>query len=401
MVSFLGFAYLVYQIYTLRNGLYSDEEAASRRFVDYLQRLGPFFIKLAQMIGLKGGYFPSAATRMMRELHDNVNGTFGDAYLDSVLPKGVHLDSRKPVAVGSFAGVFRGTYQGAPVAVKVKHQGQEVQVRKTERLMKRLQTLFRCVRPFCKTIAAYDLRNIVEQMMDSLRRQCDFRQEMANARRMHGLLSDACEVPLPFEEVSSNDVIVMEWKDLVKFGDVPPGDRKRLLAEFSYVTFRCMIKHRFYHGDVHEGNVFWVRRPDGGLRLGMCDFGACCEVTEECSARLMDLFYEFLAANTDRAATMLLEQFCYGRHTEDLKRELRGILDSILTCKSREQAMFMRRIYRPFIRSGCVLRPDYTRVHTYMLMCDAMMAVLDEDTYIMREMRGALKRMVLQDELAV
>lgn len=399
MVSFIGFAYLVYQMYALRAGLYKDEEAASRRFVDYLQKLGPFFIKIAQIIGLKGGYFPSAATRMMRELHNSVTLSFADSYLDSVLPPGVILDSRTPVAVGSFAGVFRGTYRGEPVAVKVKHKGQEAQVLRTERLMKQLQGLLSCMRPFCKSIAAYGLKSLLEQMMVSLKEQCNFELEVSNARRMYGLIADVCTIPLPYDEVSNNDVIVMQWIDIVPFKEVPQADKAKLLSEFSYVAFRCMIGHRFYHGDVHEGNVFCTRIADGSLRLGMCDFGACCEVPQDTANRLIDLFYEFIGANTGRAATMMLEQFCFGRPSENLHQELKETLDSILCCQTREQAIFMRRIYKPFLRSGCALRPEYTRVHTYMLMCDAMMGLLKDDTYIMREMRGAFKRMVLNDEL--
>jgi predicted unusual protein kinase regulating ubiquinone biosynthesis (AarF/ABC1/UbiB family) len=401
MVSFLGFLYLIYQLYIVKNGYYINEEKTSEKLINYLQNLGPFFVKLAQTIAIKcGGTFPDNIIIKMRSLQDNVKHSFTPEIIKNMISPNVTVSEYIPVASGSFAAVFKGEYKGQTVAIKIKHPGLDVQIEKTEKLIKTLKWLLKKIRPFVKPFTVMDISNLLSQMLESLKYQFNFSIEANNANIVKSSIGDICVIPTIFHEVSDENVIVMEWIDIIKFRDIKDVISKeecyKLAEEFSYIAFRCILVHKFIHGDVHEGNIFWTKQENGNYKLGMCDFGCCAYIDDKTAKHLFEIFSELIANNVEKAANLMLRHFIIGIPTDKLRRELEETFDTLINKDTSVGNYTIKKLYKPLLKSKCVLNTDYAHVEVYILMCESMCSLIDPTFHLSQQVKKSMKRMLME-----
>ena len=263
------------------------------QFRQFLQERGPIFIKLGQYLALRPDILPETYCDELMRLLDRVP-PFSWAEARTILthelrraPSDVfrYIDTN-PAAAGSLAQVHRAVLKdGTEVAVKVQRPHIEEQVRRD---LKRARMLARLLEA-AGAQPGVSPREVVEELAEWLTQELDFRRELANLTRLHGLAIDSpvARIPRPFPHLSTARVLTSEYLHGIPFTDllkaIRPGveeearpvdapgiDFRELTRNLIVSTLDQIFRYQFFHADLHPGNLFACRATWSGTWILAC-----------------------------------------------------------------------------------------------------------------------------------
>lgn len=252
-----------------------DDGALGESLADELDRMKGLAMKVGQMASYLEGSLPHAAQRGLARLQQGGTALPPDqvrAAIEAAL--GAPVDALfdtfddEPLASASVAQVHRATLGGRALAVKVQHpriaETFEVDLGNLRRLG-RLATLG----------SDLDAREIVGELRDRLREECDFATEASHQARYAALWAHdpRFRIPEVLPERSTATVLTTTFLPGRRFDDFlagsTPAERDRAGALLFELAFASIFRHRVLHGDPHPGNFLF---PEDGA-LGVLDFG--------------------------------------------------------------------------------------------------------------------------------
>ena len=251
------------------------------RMVLVLERLGPTFVKLGQVLALRPDYVPIEYADALRRLHDHVE-PFAGATAVAVVERelGAPLSAlfaefvSAPVASASLAQVHRAVLpDGRAVAVKVQRPGAAAAM---ERDLDLLGFLARRIERRRPEALGFRPSAAVAELAQTTARELDFRREARTASRLRRALADDDRIVIPWVDRSRTTarVLTMEFID----GQPPASAEVLRDAGFDvdallHTGARAMLRQLFevgtFHADPHPGNVLFL--PDD--RVAFLDFG--------------------------------------------------------------------------------------------------------------------------------
>lgn len=181
-----------------------------------------------------------------------------------------------PVAAASVAQVHRATLvSGERVAVKI-------QLPHARRLFKQDSAVFKALAAVgAPMISHFDLRQVIDQIVEITLQELDFLQEEANLKKFEVLPhGPRIHVPHLFAEMSTARVLVTEWIDGIKLTDFlnrHPEKADTILREMMHSYIQQVTAFGVYHADPHPGN-FLVMSDE---RVAVLDYGAIGVLTPD------------------------------------------------------------------------------------------------------------------------
>jgi len=306
--------------------------AAAQRFAADIERMGPTFIKLGQLLSTRPDIVPPAYAHALARLQDRCEPLPFES-IEAVLreelgidPANAFLIDRTPLATASMSQVHRATMRdGRELVLKVQRPGLR------ERVLKDLEALGDIARflnnrtDFGNRYAA-DL--LFEEFRKSMLRELDFRQESMHLLTISANLRDIPEIviPQPVIGYTSARVLAMEFIPGTKVTELTRIERRELDGErltdaLFHAYLKQILRDGMFHADPHPGNVFIV---DG--RVALIDLGMVARVTPTLQERLLQLLLAVSDNHPDDATKVLLE---IGECGEDADRKgfQRGITE--------------------------------------------------------------------------
>jgi ubiquinone biosynthesis protein len=311
------------------------ERAEARALAEDVERLGPTFIKLAQLLSTRPDIIPSAYAESLARLQDDVEPV-PFAAIEKILAEelGERLASAfsfidaAPLAAASIAQVHRATLaDGREVVLKVQRPG----VR--ERVLGDLDALAE-VAGFLEKHTSFGERlaaaTLFAEFRRSMLRELDFRQEALHLMTLAANLADIEEivVPQPLPAHSTSRVLTMEFIPGTKITALDPlalarADGERLADALLRAYLRQILRDGFFHADPHPGNVFLV---DG--RIALLDLGMVARVRPALQDRLLQLLLAVSENRPDDAVNVLL-WLAEEREGADEAAFRRGVVDIV------------------------------------------------------------------------
>lgn len=262
----------------------------SQRFRVAAEKLGPTYIKLAQIISAGKGVFPDELVAECRKCRDQVSPVpYADivevveAELGQPLHKVFRTFDPAPLAAASIAQVHTAVLRtGEEVVVKVQRPGIDSLIRRDLKVLSWLAPFLVGRIPFT---ALANPPALVELFAETIIEELDFRLEAANmldiAEMFVKLGRPNFVVPRPHPTHVTKRVLVMERLHGFNFDDV--SGMKAAGVDTAEVIQTAMLGflegaflHGVFHGDLHGGNLFVLE--DG--RVGLVDFGITGRLTE-------------------------------------------------------------------------------------------------------------------------
>src|SRR6516164_2265224 len=197
----------------------SDElhRARARRLTRTIASLGPSFIKLAQVFGVRADIIPLIYVEELAKLHDQV-----PPFPTAEVRKIVQTELKQPVdtifesfqgdalAAASLGQVHRARYHGQEVIVKVLRPGVEELVATDVRVV---QNLVFILEQFIDHHILRSTHTIIDEFSRVIAEEMDFLHEAENVDRFAEIYHDSDFVIIPkvYHEVTTTRVLVMQF----------------------------------------------------------------------------------------------------------------------------------------------------------------------------------------------
>jgi ubiquinone biosynthesis protein len=254
-------------------------EAVAVSVVAAFERLGPAFVKLAQIVSAGEGVFPDALVRECKRLRDRASSEPWEEVskrlerdLGCSLAEVFAEIDHSPIAAASIAQVHAATLlDGTEVVVKLRRGGIEEVVERDVRALAWLAPLLVGRLPWASLANPPAL---VELFAETIIEELDFRVEavsmldVARALAKHG--RDGVVVPRPHGDLVRSGVLVQERVRGMKLED---GESRAFGLKVVQSLLGCILEGALvegvFHGDLHTGNMFVL--PSGEVAL--LDFG--------------------------------------------------------------------------------------------------------------------------------
>jgi len=278
-----------------------------------VERLGPTYIKLAQLLSTRPDIIPPAYADALARLQDDVAPfAFGEVEKILAAELGVRLSKAfssiapKPLAAASIAQVHHAVLRdGREVALKVQRPGIREQVLDDLEALADVAAFLEAHTEFGQR---FGLTALFEEFRKSMLRELDFRQEALHLVTLGNNLREIPEivVPQPVTAYSSARVLTMEFVPGAKITALGPLARMELDGErLADALFRAylkqMLRDGMFHADPHPGNVFLV---DG--KIALIDLGMVARVRPALQDRLLQLLLSVSDNRPDDAVKVLL-----------------------------------------------------------------------------------------------
>jgi ubiquinone biosynthesis protein len=289
-----------------------------------LERLGPTFIKVGQFLALRPDLIPREYADELLRLLDDVKPfawTEAVAMIEQDLGNPAKLFrsiNPRPTAAGSIAQVhLADLHDGTRVAVKILRPGIAERVRLDLRRARMTARLLQLAR--VDLIASP--REFVAELESWLLREIDLRNELDHMIRLRRLTRDSPTevIPKPYAELSSSRVLTAEYIRGIPLSEVlraldSGGEREiqrrgweidlelsaRNLVE---ATLRQIFRYRFFHADVHPGNLMVLPNST----IGYVDFGLCEEIDENVRGEQVQYLTTLYSGDVQRMFRALLQ----------------------------------------------------------------------------------------------
>ncbi len=247
------------------------------------ERLGPTYIKLAQIISAGQGVFPDELVEQCKLCRDAVPGVEFQKVRETV-EQATHGDlfdsfaefSPTPIAAASIAQVHAATLaDGNEVVVKVQRPNIEKLVRQDLAVMSTFAPL---LVGRIKVAALANPPALVELFAETISEELDFRLEAENMEDVRQSLQELNRgefvLPNPVPEHTYKRVLVMNRLDGIDFSN-PEGlkahnvDTQKAISDLLLGFLEGAFLKGVFHGDLHSGNLKILKNG----QIGLLDFG--------------------------------------------------------------------------------------------------------------------------------
>ena len=243
--------------------------------VNYLQSLGPIFIKFGQLLSTRTDILDEKTAKDLQVLTDQCR-PFETSKLRKIVEDelGNSIENvfdnfnEQPLAAASLAQVHEATLKdGKSVVIKVLRPNIERDVRRN---LKVLKAVARIIDFTYKESNRLKPLEVVKNYETTILRELDLRLEASNTSltRKNFLGSDELYIPEIYWELTTSKIMVVEKIDRIPCTDIKQiedhGINKKLLAENGVMIFLNQVfRDDFFHADMHPGNIFVARNnPD-------------------------------------------------------------------------------------------------------------------------------------------
>jgi predicted unusual protein kinase regulating ubiquinone biosynthesis (AarF/ABC1/UbiB family) len=285
----------------------------ARELARDVERLGPTYIKLAQLLSTRPDIIPPVYAEALARLQDKVEA-FSYAEVEKILTEelGVRLSKafatieEKPLAAASIAQVHHAVLRdGREVALKVQRPGIREQVLDD---LEALGELAQFIDAHTEFGQRFGIALLFGEFRKSMLRELDFRQEALHLVTIGNNLKEIPEIviPRPVLDYSSSRVLTMEFVPGTKITALSPLAKMELDGEqLADALFRAylkqMLRDGLFHADPHPGNVFLVDH-----KIALIDLGMVARVRPALQDRLLQLLLSVSDNRPDEAVKVLL-----------------------------------------------------------------------------------------------
>ena len=298
-----------------RSALADVDGKDAEQLAQDLEKLGPTFIKLGQLLSSRSDFLPPPYVDALSRLQDDVKPfPFADvegiveAELGVKISKAFGLFEPEPLAAASLGQVHRAAMRdGRMVAVKVQRPGAQKQI--TEDL-EALAEVAAFVDKRTDADAPYNVSELVAEFKKSLLDELDYLLEAQNLRTLGANLEQFKRmiVPQPVDDYTTARVLTMDYVLGTKVTELGPVrrldiDADRLGRELVRAYLHQIIVDGFFHADPHPGNVLVTDDE----KVALIDLGMIGRLSERTQEQLLALLMAASEGRGDDATDVLIE----------------------------------------------------------------------------------------------
>lgn len=280
-----------------------------------LERLGPAYVKLGQILSTRGDLLPTPYLLALSRLQDNCEPfPFEEVEKIIVSELGVRLSkafaefSKEPLAAASLGQIHKARMRdGREVAVKVQRPCIREQILQDLEIFADVAEFYVLHTELGKK---YDFDVMVDEFRKSLLQELDYRQEAQNLCTLKRNTEefDLIVVPYAINDYTTTKVLTMEFIHGRNITAITNLERTELdggpLAEQVFAAYlKQILVDGFFHADPHPGNVLLT----DDHKIALIDLGMVARLTPKIQKQLLQLVIAISEGRADSVANMAVE----------------------------------------------------------------------------------------------
>ena len=374
----------------------------------FLEELGPTFIKIGQIASTRPDIIPLDIIQELVKLQDKVSA-FPFAEVKKIIEEEL-ADSLKnsfrefqetPIAAASIGQVHYAVLPaGEQVAVKVQRPKLKHLIETDLEILKELARLADSRLEWARR---YQVRDIVDELAMSIRRELDFEMEARNTEKIAAKFKNNPKVVIPkvFWDYTSAKVLTMEFIDGITLNEEEKlqklGYDSKVLGETVVNTIlQQILIDGFFHGDPHPGNLLVL--PNGAIAF--LDFGIVGRLSPEMRDHVASFVIALMRQNTDEVLQAISSM---GVVPDDVNYEqLRMDVDllrekySDLSFKNMKIGQTITDLFSVAFQYKIKLPTDLTILGKTLLTMEGVVEKLDPDLSIIKIAEPFGKRLIME-----
>jgi Predicted unusual protein kinase len=280
-----------------------------------LEKLGPTFVKLGQLLSTRVDLIPQPYLDALSRLQDKVE-PFGFDEVEKIVTSEIGIRLSKaflefevmPTASASLGQVHLARLRdGRPVAVKVQRPNIREQIVDDLEALGEIAQFLDNRTQFGNR---YEFTRMLEELRKSLMRELDYRQEAHNLTSFREQMKsfDRIIVPAPIVDYCSSRVLTMEYVPGKKITEMSPltrleFDGEALAEQLFRAYLNQILVEGLFHADPHPGNVFLT--PD--YRIALLDLGMVGRIMPRLQEDLLQLLLAISEGRGEEAAQVAIK----------------------------------------------------------------------------------------------
>lgn len=373
------------------NGTGAAATAEASELADDLERLGPTYIKLGQLLSTRSDFLPPAYMDALQRLQDKIE-PFSFAEVEEIITSelGVRLSKAfaefdpEPLAAASLGQVHRAVLRnGRCVAVKVQRPHIREQIAAD---IEALEDIAEFVDKHTEAGERVDFSAMLDEFRRSMMRELDYLQEAQHLTTLRRNLAqfDLLVVPEPIMDYTTSRVLTMDYISGRKITDLSPLARMEMNGEaLGEQLFKAYLKQilvdGIFHADPHPGNVFVTN--DG--KLALIDVGMVGRIAPVMQENLLKLLLAVSEGKGEQAANIAAEMGTITDHFDRLTytREVSQLVaqHQTTTMAELDTGRVVLEITRSASQNGLRLPPELTLLGKTLLNLDLVSRTLAPD----------------------
>jgi predicted unusual protein kinase regulating ubiquinone biosynthesis (AarF/ABC1/UbiB family) len=279
-----------------------------------LERMGPTFVKIGQILSSRPDLVPPAYMRALARLQDRVK-PFSFAEVEETVQRelGVRISKAfadfdsEPLAAASLGQVHRAKLrEGRDVVVKVQRPHIHEQIARDFEVV---EEIIAFLQKHTRTARRYQFENILEEFERTLEHELDYQREANNLRVIGHNLKEFphIRIPQPIADYTTSSVLTMEYVEGRKITKLTPLARLELdgatLAEELFKAYlKQVLVDGLFHADPHPGNVYLTDDKE----IALLDLGMVGRLAPGMQDKLIRLLLAIADGCSEEAATIAI-----------------------------------------------------------------------------------------------
>jgi ubiquinone biosynthesis protein len=280
-----------------------------------VERMGPTFIKLAQLLSTRADLLPQPYIEALTRLQDKVE-PFPFTEVEEIVANelGVRISKAfsyfesSPIAAASLGQVHRAALRdGREVVVKVQRPGIREEMSKD---MDVLSDMAAFLDSHTEAGRKYEFAPLLEEFRKNLLRELDYRLEARNLIIFANNLRefDRIIVPQPVDDYTTSRVLTMDYISGKKITSLSPLakidlDGYQLAQHLFQAYLHQILIDGFFHADPHPGNVFLT----DDRRIALIDLGMVARIAPRPQENLIQLLLAISEGKGDETADVTIK----------------------------------------------------------------------------------------------
>lgn len=395
-LSILGEYYLLYWFNI-------DQQTRFENAVRQLSDINIFYTKLFQAISTNNHLLTKEQTEYLTRYTDDV--PFASDEIDPSFELEIRKISKQlnhnfeinkqgeylvPLKSGMVSLVYTGTLNGQRVAIKVLRKNIR---QKLDDALNKVDFLMKIIGKW-PYIRAFNVNELISENRTILIEQTDLSNEVKNINKIYKncLHTDYVIIPKVYEEYRAEDAsfFVMDYLEGRKLNEISDEEKEVYCLQLAKFGMKCILYNRVYHGDLHPGNILFMKDESGVLRLGIIDFGIIGELTRE----EQNFYYKILKIMSNSStyielATIVVNNLIEPKNTitslstnkyDKLLSDLVVILTKSISVNSSFEASVIYEINRLLRSYNVALSKSFCKIQLCMAVSDSVVNKLSNKT---------------------